>query len=46
MEEGRGWGTKDIAKLFTQPETGVANRMKTLRLVVHAKQMGFEGLPE
>ena len=30
----------------TQPATGVANRTKTVRLVVRAKQMGFEGLLE
>ena len=30
----------------TQPATGVANRTKTVRLVVRAKHVDFEGLLE
>ena len=42
---GGGGGTKDIAKPGCST-TGVANRAKTVRLVVRAKQMGFDGLLE
>ena len=41
--KGEG-GTEDIAK--PGYSTGVANRTKTLRLVVRAEQTGFAGLLE
>ena len=44
---GEGGGAQMISpSRDTQPATGVANRTKTVRLVVRAKQMGFEGLLE
>ena len=43
---GEGGDAEDKPSQDTQPATGVANRMKTVRLVVRAEQMSFEGLLE
>ena len=46
MGEGREGGTKDIAKPGYSTCNRCSKQDETVRLVVRAKQMGFEGLLE